>query len=155
MEPLAHNPASKLLVVDFNPIRPIVDENARSISGANADWLPARVVGIRWQGIERKGVLVDVELEVGSVEEGAGTGCAGEDGVGEAGACMVCLNWGLLVGSGWEQGEGCTLPAVVFPKAGCHLHSDVEFTGVVLGTGNVGLSFCNICRSRRGKTDNG
>jgi hypothetical protein len=96
MEPLANNPASKLLVINLNAIRSIIHKHSTSIPWSNVGGLPPSIVGVWWQSVETEGILVDVELEVGAVEEGGWAGSGDEDGVGEAGACVVGFDLVLL-----------------------------------------------------------
>lgn len=94
-------------------------------------------------------------MELCSVQEGGGPGGRHEDGVGEAGACVVGLDWRVVRrGLVKRRDEGCTLPAVVCFEAGGHLHCDVEFSCVILGPGSE-LSCCNFCWSCRGKANDG
>lgn len=67
MEPLAHNPPPKLLTINLNPIRSIIDPARRSIPASHADRFPARIVTVT--GVRDRGKWVGgvVELEVRAV----------------------------------------------------------------------------------------
>ena len=93
MVPLAHNPSSELHVVVFNAIRAIVHKTTRAVAGSYSDGLPSSVVCVSRERIRGEWVGVDVELEVGVVEESArATGAGNKDWVGEARTCVICFH---------------------------------------------------------------
>jgi hypothetical protein len=73
MEPLAHNPSSKLLISGFDAICSSVHKATRTESRSDGDRLPPSIVGIGREGVGGERVRIDVELEIGVVEIGGRT----------------------------------------------------------------------------------
>lgn len=105
MEPLAHQPPAKLLLINHKPIRAIAPPRSRPIPALDGHRLPARVVGVARAAERGEGVRTGVELQVRAVEEGARACRVDEDGVGEAGAGVPCFYCGWVRRMDEEGGE--------------------------------------------------
>lgn len=91
MIPFTHQPAIELLIIDHDTIRTFVDPRTSPIARVDGDRFPASVVGIWGKAVDGEWEAAGVELELGSVEVGAGSGCVDEDRVRETGTGVVCL----------------------------------------------------------------
>ena len=155
MDPLAHNPSIKLLLIKFNPSRTVVNPYASSVARIDSYWLPSGIVGIGWSGHCAERVCVDIELKLGTVEESGGANARDEDGICQARAGVVsfyCEAVSRVTGYGEAR---LTRPSVVSCEPVCDYHMDVEFLGVVLGAGSVDrdLSCSFLGRGSSGQGD--
>ena len=92
MPPLTDKPTTKLLRVDLNALLSLNDKIPRSVTNFNGHEFPSGIVRVTRRSDSAEGVgATNIELELSAVEERGGDGGVGEDGVGEAGTCMVCF----------------------------------------------------------------
>jgi hypothetical protein len=94
MVPFANQPAAEFGLVELQALRAIEDEVAVTVAALDSGRLPASVVDVGYASIDTKRVLVvDVDLQVGAIEEELGNWIGSENEVGKAGACVIGLTW--------------------------------------------------------------
>lgn len=107
MPPFALNPAPKFRRVELDPQLAIDVEISIPVAGIDRHRFPSGVVVVPGAGHDTEGIRADVELELRAVEEGGGGGDVGEDGIGCAGSCVICLHCiNLVVEQAAEEGGG-------------------------------------------------
>lgn len=129
MIPLADYPSIVLGIIHLYAIGSVIIETPRAIPGHDGSRFPSGIYRIGREGIQREGILINVKLEVRSIEEGSGSGIGSEDRICLAGTSVISLDCPPFVGS---------IPVRNY-------HAGIELSRVVLRTRYPSLSSCNIC----------
>ena len=93
MIPLADYPSIVFRIIHLYAIGSVVIETPRAIPGRDGSRFPSGIYRIGREGIQREGILINVKLEVRSIEEGSGSGIGSEDRICLAGTSVISLDW--------------------------------------------------------------
>lgn len=94
--PLAYEPPVKLFIIDYDTVRSFVDPGTCSVTCTDSNRFPTSVVGVGWQAVHGERKETSVELELGAVKVGAGSGCVHEDWVCKTSSGVVCLYYYIV-----------------------------------------------------------